>query len=193
MTKKKAIKKKVIKKKVIKEPIPNLKRNKGGRPTKFNKSMIKEAEKLAMLGVTIENIADFLNIHRKTFHNYLNKHPEFMHTLKNAKAVADQNVESGLYNRACGIHFEEEHYELQPAKKGKTKRELVLTKKITKFLPPDVGAGCLWLTNRKKGDWQNTQKINFIGEIKHKLSMKNLKNSLGKYKKANEKDASSAT
>ena len=110
--------------------------------------MVEEAEKLAELGLTNDEIADFWGRSRRAFQYWLKKYPELLHTLKRGKLKADKEVEKKLYQRAMGYEYEEKTYE----KRGD---KLVLTKKVTKEVPPATCAQIFWLKNRRPDLWRD--------------------------------------
>jgi hypothetical protein len=76
------------------------KQNKVGRPSKLDKIDLVEVEKLAALGLTDKEIADWFNICRATLSNYKAQNQEFLDTIKKGKIKADANVTRSLYNKA---------------------------------------------------------------------------------------------
>lgn len=51
-------------------------------------------------GLTDEQIAHNIGIHKATFYEWKNKYPEFADALKRSKEVADYEVESALFKKA---------------------------------------------------------------------------------------------
>lgn len=119
-----------------------------GRKTLFKKHMILEAQKLAEMGFTNEEIADFWGRSRRSLQRWLKKYPEFCHTLKAAKRKADKRIEESLYKRAQGFQIKETTYE----KRGK---ELKLVKEVLKQVVPDTTAQIFWLKNRRPDLWRD--------------------------------------
>ena len=74
----------------------------GGRPPTYKKEFAKQAEKLCELGATDMEIASFFGVTVRTVNRWKIDHPEFCHSLKVAKAVADERVQRSLFNRAIG-------------------------------------------------------------------------------------------
>lgn len=59
-----------------------------------------QLEKLAALGLTDEEIADFIGVCRKTLHTMKKENERFLHTIKMGKLKADSKVISSLYEQA---------------------------------------------------------------------------------------------
>jgi len=133
-----------------------------GRKTLFKKEMMDEAIYLARYGLTIEQIAEFWGVSKRSLYRWLDKYPEFSHSLKKAKANADRNVENHLYKRAVGYEYVEETFERRGDK-------IVLVKRVKKHVIPDTTAQIFWLKNRQPERWRDRQQIDIQGEMKHKL------------------------
>jgi len=147
-----------------------------GRKTLFKEYMIKEAEKLAEMGLTNGEIADFWGRSRRSLQYWLKKHPELLHTLKTAKDRADKKVERSLYNRALGYEYTEKTYE----KRGD---KVVLTKEVTKEVAASTTAQIFWLKNRRRDLWRDVQEQSHT--FKTPLSIIDLKNSMKEYENGN--------
>jgi len=143
-----------------------------GRKSLFKDHMIIEGEKLARLGFTIEEIANFWNVSPRSLYRWLNKYPEFCHTLKIAKQEADQEVEKSLFKRANGYEYEEKTFE----KRGD---KVVLTKKVIKNMAPDTTAEIFWLKNRQPDKWRDKKEID--ANVIAKMSIDALRESLQDY------------
>lgn len=52
-------------------------------------------------GLTDDQIAHNIGIRRSTLYEWKNKHTDFADSIKKSKEVADFEVESALYNKAC--------------------------------------------------------------------------------------------
>ena len=136
-----------------------------GRPSKYDKIDLAQVEKLAGMGLTEEQIASVIDIHRDTLIEYKKQYPEFSDILKRGKEKTDLQIVKSLYQRAIGY----KHPELYITQyKGK-----IITKKITKHYPPDTGAICFWLKNRQPDKWKDRFDIDATVKTA-KLSMKDL-------------------
>ena len=150
--------------KVLKVKVGGYEEMKTGRKTLYRDYMMKEAYRLGMLGLTMEEIADFWGISRMTLHRWAKNKPEFSYTLKKAKEEADSKVSDSLYKRALGYQYKEVHrqpeeiieYEDgQRVSLTKNYDNLVVAKVITKEVIPDTTAQIFWLKNRQPGKWRD--------------------------------------
>jgi len=139
-----------------------------GRPTDYNPDKHPAlAEALAREGLTNTEIADKLGVSKVTLHAWQNKYPEFLNSIKIGKETPDDNVEKSLYSRAMGYEYTETKV---------TQNEggvIVKTEITTKQVAPDVGAQCMWLKNRRPGDWRDKQEVEHSGTISWAELVKN--------------------
>jgi len=129
-----------------------------GRKGLFRDFMYREARKLARLGMTMEEIADFWGVSRRTLQRWAAARPDFCHTIKKARAEADTKVEESLYNRARGYKYTEKHYETR-FNEVTGRMEKVLVRAIEKHVPPDTTAAVFWLLNRKRERWKDRRQL----------------------------------
>ena len=127
-----------------------------GRPTGYKPEYADQAKKLCLLGATDKDLADFFGVCEATINNWKHDYPEFLESLKQAKAEADSRVERSLFERACGYEHPEDHI----AVSGGTP---VITPTV-KHYPPDTTACIFWLKNRQSGKWRDTKDITSGGE-----------------------------
>jgi len=125
------------------------------RPTSFKPEYAEQAAKLAKLGATDVQLADFFGVCIATIYNWKNDHPAFLDALKLSKEEADAIVEKSLYQRALGY----EHDEVDIRVVG---GEIVQTV-VRKRYPPDTTAGIFWLKNRKPEQWREMKAIELTG------------------------------
>jgi len=128
-----------------------------GRPTKFKKEFIKQAAKLAELGATDREVADFFDVNEATIHRWKLAHPTFCESLKVGKSVADDRVEQSLYRRALGYSHD--------AVKIMTVEGSVHVEPYIEHYPPDTTAAIFWLKNRRKSEWRDKQDIEHSGGV----------------------------
>lgn len=139
----------------------------GGRPSKYQDAMLEQAYKLALLGATNEELADFFDISTVTLDSWKNTKPEFLDALKEGKAKADAVVSESLYSRATGY----EYTESVPIKvrKGKDEHggsiEEVVIVDVTKVMPPDTTACIFWLKNRQPSNWRDKTEVKHSGTL----------------------------
>jgi hypothetical protein len=112
------------------------------RPTKYKQEYNKQVYKLALLGATDKEFADFFNVTETTINNWKVKEEEFFKSIKKGKIKADSKVAKSLYKRANGYEVEE----VQIKKKDGKETEKTTT---TKHIVPDVAAINIWLKNRR--------------------------------------------
>lgn len=58
-------------------------------------------------GLTIDEIADKLNIHRSTIYDYKNKYPDFSDIIETSKIKLVNNLKKTLYKEAMGYDYAE--------------------------------------------------------------------------------------
>lgn len=86
-----------MKKDINKTKDKPIEKNKGGRPTDYKESMNQQAYKLAMLGMTDQEIADFFEINRSTFYRWQQEYPKFKDSIHAGKIPADADVIASLH------------------------------------------------------------------------------------------------
>lgn len=123
-----------------------------GRPSLYDPSMNDQARKLALLGLTDAEMAEFFGIDESTLNNWKGEYPAFLQSLMEGKVVADAEVADSLYKRATGEVVEIERL----VKKSGGEYEIV---KVKSYIPGDPSAAKLWLTNRRGQNWRDKQSI----------------------------------
>jgi hypothetical protein len=130
-----------------------------GRPTKFKAEYVKQVEKLCALGATDAEIADFFEVDPSTITNWKIDHPEFLASIKTAKADADERVERSLYQRAIG--YEQDEVKIfMPAGAA----EPVYAPYRAK-IAADTTACIFWLKNRRSANWRDKQDFDAAPEF----------------------------
>lgn len=127
-----------------------------GQPTKYKKEYDKQVFKLALLGATDMEIADFFDVNKQTIYNWREKEKGFFDSIKKGKIKADAKVAESLYKRALGYRYNEIHFEKVDSKVNLelTEEKMITSdtykkKVITKEVVPDVAAINIWLKNRR--------------------------------------------
>lgn len=121
----------------------------GGRPTKFKPEFVAQAAKLAALGATDREAAEFFGVQESTLYLWKHTYPEFSEALKVGKDFADHRVEQSLYRKAVGYTQDDTHF---------SSYEGVVTETpYVKHIPPDTTAGIFWLKNRKPDVWRDVK------------------------------------
>jgi hypothetical protein len=113
-----------------------------------------------------------LGIALSTLYEWKNRYPDFREAINNGKAEVDYAVEDSLLKRALGYTVEEVTEEPQPyAVNGILQRDedgnpvmrLEVSKRVKKYVAPDVAAAIFWLKNRKPAEWRDKQEIKHTG------------------------------
>lgn len=118
-----------------------------GRESLYDPSMNDQARKLALLGLTDEEIAQYFGVDERTLNNWKREHIAFFQSLNAGKVEADANVADSLYRRAMGeVVFIEKR-----VSDGSGGYEII---RLSQQVPSDPGAAKLWLTNRQPAKWR---------------------------------------
>lgn len=124
-----------------------------GRPTAYKDAYADEAKKIARLGATDAEIADFFGVDVRTVYRWKNAYPEFSQALKVGKDEADDRVERSLYQKAVG--YEQEEVKIfMPAGAGGP-----VYAPYTAKIAPDTTAAIFWLKNRRPAEWRDRQEV----------------------------------
>ena len=111
-----------------------------------------QLEAWARDGLTQEQIAHNVGIGRSTLNRWIKAEPLIAAALKKGKEVADIEVENALFKRATGYVYTEVKVEYECGVEVKRTE-------ITKEVPPDVGAQCFWLKNRRPDKWRDKHEV----------------------------------
>lgn len=120
----------------------------GGRPIKFKAEYIEQVYRLALLGLTDNQMASFFEVSEVTFNSWKKKYPKFFKSLKDGKLPADSNAANSLYKKTQGFHYIEEFQD----KDGNISYS-------KKFHPPDTTAIAIWLNNRQPDLWRQKREV----------------------------------
>lgn len=124
-----------------------------GRPSSYKPEFAKQASKLAELGATDQELADFFEVDVRTIYRWKHDHADFCHALKLGKDVADTRVERSLYQKAIG--YEQDEVKIfMPG--GAT--EPVYAPYRAK-IAPDTTAAIFWLKNRRSQEWRDARLV----------------------------------
>jgi hypothetical protein len=129
----------------------------GGRPSKFKAEFVEQARKLAALGATDRDAAEFFGVNEATLHRWKHTQPEFCEALKVGKDAADQRVEQSLYRKAVGYTQDDTHFSSYEG--------VVTATPYVKHIPPDTTACIFWLKNRQPEEWRDKQVVEHQGEV----------------------------
>lgn len=130
-----------------------------GRPSAYKPEFAKQAAKLAELGATDQELADFFEVEVRTIYRWKHDHDEFCQSLKVGKDVADSRVERSLYQRAIG--YEQDEVKIfMPANAANPVYAPFRAK-----VAPDVTAAIFWLKNRRKDEWRDKSEVEHKGGV----------------------------
>lgn len=124
-----------------------------GRDSLYDPSMNDQARKLALLGLTNDEMAAFFGIDVRTFQRWMVSEPAFCQAVNEGKVVADANVADSFYKRATG-----EHVEIEKLRVNKVTGESEIVK-IKTYIPGEAPAALNWLKNRRRQNWQDKQDV----------------------------------
>jgi hypothetical protein len=134
--------------------------NQVGRPTKFKSEYCEQVKKLALLGLTDTEMAEFFEVCEDTFHEWKKVYPEFSESSRAGKIRADAEIAHSLYDRAKGAQWvEQSAFKIRNQTGAGMFTEEVQIVEIKKAAPPDTQAASLWLRNRRSRNWRDTQHI----------------------------------
>lgn len=109
-------------------------------------------------GATDSQIYMNLGIGETTWYRFLNEHEELSEALRLGREDAEVAVENALFKRAVGYRYNEVYRErkkvLDEDGEWTGEWELIVTKKVTKHVQPDVNAQTYWLEHRAPKRWE---------------------------------------
>ncbi len=117
-----------------------------GAPTKYQKTFPKKAEKLALLGMTEEQMAASFDVGKATLKRWKSAYPEFRAAITRARGEADAEVAVALRQRAMGYSHR--------AVKILQNNGVPVVVPYTEHYPPDTQAAAIWLYNRQPQLWR---------------------------------------
>lgn len=104
-------------------------------------------------GATDEEVADAFKVKRRTILRWADTYPEFREARLESKDIADAKVEKSLYKRATGFKYETVETVLEYDNQGQPRPAKV--QRYEHYAPPETGAICFWLKNRKPDKWKD--------------------------------------
>lgn len=125
-----------------------------GRPSEYRDEFAEQAKKLAQLGATDQEIADFFEIDVRTVYRWKHDHDEFCQALKAGKEIADDRVERSLYQKAIGYEQDEVKIFMPADADGPVYAP------YRAKIAPDTTAAIFWLKNRRSQQWRDSKDIN---------------------------------
>jgi hypothetical protein len=118
-----------------------------GKRKKYEDRFVEQGYKLALLGLTEEQIADVFGVHVASIAAWVKWHPAFGKALREGKIIADSEVAAALYERAKGYSHEAVKIFMPPGAK-----EPVYAPYVEHYAP-DTSAALGWLKARHKDLW----------------------------------------
>jgi hypothetical protein len=119
-----------------------------GRPSRYREDYPDQAYRLALLGLTDEEMAQFFGVDGATLYRWDSAHPEFREARARGKIPADAKVAEKLYHRAIGYEHDAVKIFMPSGAE-----EPVYAPYIERFAP-ETNAAALWLSNRQGGKWK---------------------------------------
>lgn len=134
-------------------------KSQGGRPTKFKPEFTEQAVKLAALGATDREVADFFEVDERTINRWKQTNEGFCQSLNVGKEAADQRVVQSLYRRAVGYSYDAVKIFMPAGALSPVYAPFV------EHVPPDTTAAIFWLKNRDKENWRDKQEVEHSGGL----------------------------
>lgn len=140
-----------------------------GRPTEYDQEYHppKAYEFCAEYGFTDLKLARLFDVSKATINTWKKKHPEFLDSIRAGKDEYDsEGIEKSLRRRAKGFRYSETTKEITPIPDPETgKHQLIITKQVRKFVPPDTKAIEFWLRNRRNKRWPDKHDVKLEGDL----------------------------
>lgn len=122
-------------------------KNGAGRPSMYSPYILPVVEKLAAQGCTNKEIYQTIGIGCKTFYEWIQRYPQFAHSIKKYNGLADIEVENALFKNAVGYKFTEVKRERRKdPSTGEYK--LMVTEEVDKQMAGNAAAQIFYLKNR---------------------------------------------
>ena len=141
---------------------------KGGRKGKYEYWISPDGllliEGWARDGLTKEQIAKNIGTRVETVIDWEKRFPQFSKALKKGRQVVIREVENAMIKRAKGYDVEETTEELR-FNRATGQNEMVVTKRITKHIAPDTGAGAFVLKNYAPQTWRDRKDVEISGQL----------------------------
>lgn len=134
--------------------------------SKYDPSYAEQAEKLARMGATGHEIADFFNVSPSTFYMWRNTHEAFADAVKVGWSRTMERATRSLYERAVGYDFVEEQAIKIKVGKDEERVEIV---EVRRHQPADMMANMYVHNNRDPDNWKHVRTLQVSGSIDHRL------------------------
>ena len=129
-----------------------------GRKSKYNDFYVRWVRSLARRGLTVQEIADEIEVSKSTLCKWVSEHEELSDALKEGRSFADAKVEDSLYTRAVGTKVTEKKTIISAATADGGQKP-VRIEIVEREVAPDVTACIYWLKNRKPQEWRDRVEI----------------------------------
>lgn len=127
-----------------------------GAPLKYNRKYhLDWAWSLYSRGATDAEVAEAFGVAVRTIHRWKKDYPEFAEVMQSSKEIADAQVERSLFKLATGFRYTTTDTRVLMDKDGNQKPAEI--RKTEHEVPPDTGAVCFWLKNRRPDEWRDKQ------------------------------------
>jgi hypothetical protein len=135
-----------------------------GRPTLYRPELAELARKLALLGLTENEMADAFNVNVGTLIEWKARHKEFREAIERGGVQADAHIAESLYHRGLGYQHEAVKI-FMPAGVAAP-----VYAPYTAHYPPDTQAASLWLRNRQPRKWRDKHEVEHMGSIEARIA-----------------------
>lgn len=143
-------------------PLPKI-----GRPTTYNRNWHPKYAYIfcSRSGYSNEQLAEIFDKPLKTIELWMRKYPEFQGAIRDGRWDFDSGrIQKSLATRACGYDIVERTYEYR-TNEDTGEREKVVTREVTKHIPPDATSMIFWLCNRQKAYWRREVRHEHTGKV----------------------------
>ncbi len=131
-----------------------------GRPSKYKEEYKEQVFKLALLGATDIEMADFIGVSESTFNEWKKKYSDFSESIKKGKDEADIAVVESLYQRAKGFSkIVKKAFKVRTTINGQGSKEKIAYGDEELYYAPDTTAIIFWLKNRQPDKWRDKKEI----------------------------------
>lgn len=122
--------------------------------TQWNSERPDEAYKWAVLGLTLFQMSQVMEVNVKTLEYWRSNKPEFRKKLQEGKEVADAKVAQQFYNNCFDRYVDDEVVHVN------VKTGQIMKVKVKKFIQGDKWAQKQWLATRQRAIWAENHTIN---------------------------------
>lgn len=110
-------------------------------------------------GAIDAEVAEAFGVSVRTIHRWKKDYPEFAEAATQSKDIADAQVEKSLFKLATGFRYTTTDTKITMDSNGNQKPAEI--RKTEHEVPPDTGAICFWLKNRRPDEWRDKQIMEF--------------------------------